>query len=180
MYYAKCFIKYFKNEYVVFELNDIGHRAISTFTYKPILKNKLVKLFFKNIIVNEKEIVEFAFLSEVELYFFETVTQISGIGPKTAIAILEQIIFSSIAAIGDERLILQIESLKKINNKTKTLILEKLEKQESPNRIKRQFLSEALLKMGHSEEKKKQILEKADYSLSLKEIIQNIIRNESR
>lgn len=59
-------------------------------------------------IINEKEIIRYAFIKEIELLFFEILLKISGIGPKKAISIIEQMVFSNLSTITDERIISQI------------------------------------------------------------------------
>ncbi len=130
-------------------------------------------------IINEKEIIRYAFIKEIELLFFEILLKISGIGPKKAISIIEQMVFSNLSTITDERIISQIWSLKKVNEKMKRLILGQLGKQESPRSKKRKLISEALIKFGYEEAEREDILQRIDYTLPLKEIIQGIIRNKN-
>ncbi len=136
-------------------------------------------LYFKEIIINEKEIVRYAFMKEIELFFFEILLKISGIGPKKAMSVIKQMIFANLDTITDERIVSQIWSLKKVNEKLKRLILGQLGKQESPRSKKRKLVIEALIKLGFEELEREDILQQIDYTSPLKEIIQEIIRSNS-
>lgn len=128
---------------VVVETHGIGYRLsipLSTYTRLPST-NAAVELFLSHVVREDSETL-YAFLTKEERNLFELVTTVSGIGPKTGIAIIGHIdmntfrqaistsdirLLSKIPGIGKktaERLVIEMrDKFKGVSKKGKEIIL---------------------------------------------------------
>jgi Holliday junction DNA helicase RuvA len=101
----------------VVETGGIGYRLaipLSTYTKLPPLE-KPIQLFLSQVVREDSNIL-YAFLEKEERDLFETLITISGIGPKTAIAIIGHIelgAFQRAIAAADVRLLSKIPGIGK-------------------------------------------------------------------
>jgi holliday junction DNA helicase RuvA len=101
----------------VVETGGIGYRLaipLSTYTRLPEI-GKHLKLFLSHVVREDAEIL-YAFLSKEERDLFEVLITISGIGPKTALAIIGHMVMSALQrAVGgnDVRLLSKIPGIGK-------------------------------------------------------------------
>lgn len=101
----------------VVETGGIGYRLaipLSTYTRLPALE-KPIQLFLSQV-VREDSNTLFAFLSKEERDLFETLITISGIGPKTALAIvghMEISLFHRAVSTADVRILSKIPGIGK-------------------------------------------------------------------
>jgi len=101
----------------IVEAGGIGYRLsipLSTFNRLPALKST-VELYLSHVVREDSETL-YAFLTKEERNLFETVTTVSGIGPKTGIAIIGHIdiaSFQKAVANSDIRLLSKIPGIGK-------------------------------------------------------------------
>jgi Holliday junction DNA helicase RuvA len=82
---------------IVIDVNGVGYKAFSTAQIVDSLKEGSVVSLWTHLAVREDAHTLYAFLDKEELYFFELlISSVSGIGPKTALGILN---VSSVKAI---------------------------------------------------------------------------------
>ena len=83
-------IKFKTEKFVVLDVNGVGHRVFVSFgTLKKVSSNKGKVLFWTHLHVRENAMDVYGFLNYAELEFFEQLIQISGIGPKSALYVLD-------------------------------------------------------------------------------------------
>jgi Holliday junction DNA helicase RuvA len=167
-------------EYAVIETNGIGYKIfipLNLFT-NALKLSESVKLFTA-LIVREDDMRLFGFQTRSDLELFQTLTSISGIGPKTAITIIGHIDLedfensiktanipklSKIPGIGKksaERLILELKDklkLKKDNSKEKCLTSDLTED-----------ATQALIRLGYNQKIAENAIRKAIESSKDKE-----------
>jgi len=82
-------IKFKTERFVVLDVNGVGYRVFVSFeTLRKISKkNEQIKLW-THLNVRENALDLYGFLDYAELEFFEQLIQISGIGPKSGLAVL--------------------------------------------------------------------------------------------
>ncbi|MFC1625264.1 Holliday junction branch migration protein RuvA [Patescibacteria group bacterium] len=82
-------IKFKTEKFVVLDVNGVGYRVFISFeTLRKVSKKKDKILFWTHLAVRENALDLYGFLDYAELEFFEQLIQISGIGPKSALAVL--------------------------------------------------------------------------------------------
>jgi Holliday junction DNA helicase RuvA len=116
------------------DVSGIGYRVFSsTTTIEKVRTGEVVKLHTK-MIVKEDSISLYGFIEEDELYLFEKLITVSGIGPKAAVAVLSCMSPSAFACLVVDGKVEQLMKIPGIGRKTgERLILElkdKLEKFE--------------------------------------------------
>lgn len=82
-------IKFKTERFVVLDVNGVGYRVFVAFeTMKEAAKKKGPVLLWTHQHVRENLMDLYGFLNYAELHFFEMLIGISGIGPKSALAII--------------------------------------------------------------------------------------------
>jgi len=135
---------------------------------------EIVKLW-TNLYVREDAMELYGFLSREELDLFELLNSVAGIGPKSALAILDvgnvDKIKTAIAS-GDTSLLTRVSG---IGKKSAERIVLELRQRVSAGRMSHQALKadldaeEALISLGYSRAQAKEALEKANPAVSLPE-----------
>ena len=87
-----CFVKGrvedIGRDFVEIDVNGVGYRVFSSkFTLSRLSMGELVKLHTQ-MILREDSVSLFGFIHKEELYLFEKLISVSGIGPKAAVSIL--------------------------------------------------------------------------------------------
>ena len=79
-----------KKDYIVLLVNNIAYKV---FTSKETMESDIydgeVKIFM-NLVVREDDMSLYGFVNRYEVYFFNLITTVNGVGPKTAIGILSE------------------------------------------------------------------------------------------
>ncbi|MFC1734421.1 Holliday junction branch migration protein RuvA [candidate division KSB1 bacterium] len=74
---------------VILDVNGVGYRIHTTLeVIKGLRKEKSGVIFFTHLAVRETSMELYGFLNEEEVIFFELLISVSGIGPKSALAIM--------------------------------------------------------------------------------------------
>ncbi|MFH0968895.1 MAG: Holliday junction branch migration protein RuvA [Patescibacteria group bacterium] len=81
-------IEYFKDSYVVVDVNGVGYKVFSTTYVLGKIAGRGNVEFFIHTYVREDILALYGFLSLEDLEMFELLISISGIGPKAAMGIL--------------------------------------------------------------------------------------------
>ena len=77
------------DNYIILDVSDIGYKIFMTNETIQNLKNKNEKIkIWTHLAVRENSLDLYGFLNKQDLDFFEMLITISGIGPKTALGIL--------------------------------------------------------------------------------------------
>jgi Holliday junction DNA helicase RuvA len=150
---GKIFCK--SDKFVVLEVNDIGYKIfISSFVFNSLpKKGEEVRLFIHH--QSKENINEFyGFLNEEELEFFELLLSVSGVGPKSALNIL------NISSVDNLKIAISSNNIEFLNQATgigrktiERIILElkqkfaNLEAKELEDNLE---LEEALISLGYS------------------------------
>jgi Holliday junction DNA helicase RuvA len=81
-------IIYKADKFVIIETNDIGYKVFGTAELLSVTKIDQVQKIWTYLAVRENALDLYGFASKKELDFFELLITISGVGPKTALGIL--------------------------------------------------------------------------------------------
>ncbi len=176
------------NNTIIIENNDIGYKII---VYNETLL-KLPKIgepikIFTHMNVREDDISLYGFLSMEELNLFNIITNVSGIGPKTALNILGNITPTNliIAIVSED--VNSLSSLPGIGKKTaQRMILElkdkmkqdiSIESNNIPDNTNIKDAIEALVTLGYNKNESKNIVSKiATSDMSVEEIIKKALK----
>ncbi len=164
-----------------FAVVEVGAGAVGlkVFLTKRTLENlpkigSLIKLFcFLN--VKEDALELYGFLSEEEKDFFELLLTVNGVGPKSALAVLEVDDFKNLeAAIGENRPDLFTRASGVGKKTAERIILElggKIKNLAAPGTIKKMEIDadlvEALASLGYRKEAAKSALSKVDKKINV-------------
>jgi Holliday junction DNA helicase RuvA len=84
IHYLKGKVEFKDEKFAIVEVAGVGYKVFcSPNTLKKVFQGKEIKLF-TYLYLREKAVELYGFLSQKELELFETLNDISGIGPKTA------------------------------------------------------------------------------------------------
>ncbi len=86
IYYLKGEIVTKGKDFVVMEVSGVGYKILLPENVIPSLKKKECQLFCY-MVIGEKDMRLFGFITEENLKFFESLLKISGIGPQTALKV---------------------------------------------------------------------------------------------
>jgi Holliday junction DNA helicase RuvA len=177
-----------KNDgFFVLDTNGIGFKIFSNKrTILNLKENELVKVF-THLNVKEDALTIYGFLEEGELRFFELLISVSGVGPKTALSILDLDSFYNImAAVFSKRHEILSEASGVGRKMAERIILE-LENKINPNEVKglenetktNLDIKEALLGLGYNKrdiEVAMEKLAKRKSNLSMEEKIKEALK----
>lgn len=122
---------------VVVDINGIGyklHVPLSSLSHLPPLGKEVI--FYTKFVVREDSQTLYGFTSPQERNLFEKVINVSGIGPKTGLALLghlDSVQFNQAIQVGDVRLISKVPGIGK--KTAERLIIEMRDHLDSPNLI---------------------------------------------
>ena len=119
-------------DYLCIDVNGLGYRVLSSATtIGRVTPGEMVKLHTR-MIVREDSMSLFGFIEEDELYLFEKLITVSGVGPKVAIAILSSMPPGEFAVLVVEGRVEELMKVPGIGRKTgERLILELKDKLEA-------------------------------------------------
>ncbi len=184
--------------YIVIEVNGVGYKIFMAETaiekLGEIGENIKVHTYLK---VREDDMSLYGFNTNEELRMFELLLQVSGIGAKSAIAILSNITPSQFAIAVITNDVSKIKALPGIGPKTaQRIILELKDKIKSEEAISEDKLVEnteqvrenekiaeaisALQVLGYSKKEIEKALQKVESELSVEEIIKIGLKNLAR
>lgn len=160
--------------FIALETSGVGFKILTTPTTLGNLKGKRVKLFTSVFIRREKPAI-YGFLTEYEVVLFEALVDVSGVGPKKALAILEDISPKRIKLIIAAANISALDKVSGIGKKTAQKIISKLkEKLRKSTRITKDkisesdnLLTEALMSLGYSTNQILKVIKKIPEKLVL-------------
>lgn len=182
-----------KDSYIVIDVNGVGYKVSMTETSLQNLNlNDEIKIF-TYLRISEDDINLYGFLSYEELSMFELLISVGGIGSKSALKILSNIMPSKFALAVITNDVDTLKKLPGIGAKTaQRIILElkdkiKMSEQEAgqdENIIQIQGnakdAKDALQVLGYTRKDVEKVLEKIDISgLSVEEIIKQCLKNLS-
>ncbi len=184
--------------YIVIDVNGVGYKIFMSETaiekVGEIGENVKVHTYLK---VREDDMSLYGFNTNEELRMFELLLQVSGIGAKSAIAILSNITPSQFAIAVITNDVSKIKTLPGIGPKTAQRIILELKdkikseetisenttldstKQETDNEKITEAIS-ALQVLGYSKKEIEKAIEKVESSLSVEEIIKIGLKNLAR
>lgn len=184
--------------YIVIDVNGVGYKIFMSETaiekVGEIGGNVKVHTYLK---VREDDMSLYGFNTNEELRMFELLLQVSGIGAKSAIAILSNITPSQFAIAVITNDVSKIKTLPGIGPKTAQRIILELKdkikseetisenttldstKQETDNEKITEAIS-ALQVLGYSKKEIEKAIEKVESSLSVEEIIKIGLKNLAR
>ena len=188
--YIKGSLEQKSNNYVVIDVGGIGYKIfMSTKAIETLGEiGKVVKVH-THYYVREDNISLYGFNTNEELRMFELLLQVSGIGAKSAIAMLSEISPSSfaLAVISDD--ISQLVKIPGIGKKTAARIVLELKDKLKTEEVKLSITNEeetseaiaALQVLGYTKREIEKALENVDTkNLQLEEIIKQGLKNLAR
>jgi len=95
--YIKGNLKAKKHDYVVVENNGIGYKIYTSLNTIMKVKTDEDILLYTYLHVREDAMILYGFASEEELFLFNMLISISGIGPKAALSILSVLSYQEVA-----------------------------------------------------------------------------------
>lgn len=108
-----------KNErYLVLDVHGVGYKVFSTAETIEKIKAGVAARLFTHLSVRENALDLYGFVSKEELDFFELLISISGIGPKTALSILNLATISTLEkaiSSGDSSYLTKVAGIGKKN-----------------------------------------------------------------
>ncbi len=192
--HLKGIIELKKDSFIVIDVNGVGYKvSMSDTSLQKLNLNEEVKIF-TYMRISEDDINLYGFLNYEELSMFELLISVGGIGSKSALKILSNILPSKFAlavitsdvntlkklpGIGvktAQRIILELKDKIKASEK------EEEEKEENPTQIEgnAKDAEDALQVLGYTRKDIENVLEKMDISgLSVEEIIKLGLKNLS-
>lgn len=160
-----------RKDFIVLEINGVAFKLFTHSRLIDFLPSVSTKIkLFTYLYVRDNIIELYGFENEEELKFFELLNSISGVGPKSALAILEISQPNDLAAAIKESRLDLLTRASGIGKKTaERIILElknKIEFKESEARIKKiesdADLVEILVNLGYSSKQARAVLLKID------------------
>lgn len=190
--HLKGIIEVKKDSYIVIDVNGVGYKvSMSDTSLQKLNLNEDVKIF-TYLRVSEDDINLYGFLSYEELSMFELLISVGGIGSKSALKILSNIIPSKFALAVITNDVNTLKKLPGIGVKTaQRIVLElkdkiKMNEQENQDENIIQIegnakdAKDALQVLGYTRKDVEKVLEKIDISgLSVEEIIKECLKNLS-
>ncbi len=172
-----------KHEYLVLLNNGLGYKVhVKKTDLNKVQENQEISLYLHQIITENKNEL-YGFFDFEEMLFFELLNSVSGIGPKSALAILNLGNLENLKLAISNADYKYLTKVSGIGSKTaKKIILELQEKIESSKQDYNKLgddvdvLIEALQKLGYKQKEIKSILDKIDYTKSIEEQIKEALR----
>ena len=191
--HLKGIIEVKKDSYIVIDVNGVGYKvSMSDTSLQKLNLNEDVKIF-TYLRVSEDDINLYGFLSYEELSMFELLISVGGIGSKSALKILSNIIPSKFALAIITNDVNTLKKLPGIGAKTaQRIVLELKDKIKMSEQEEKQDeniiqiegnakdAKDALQVLGYTRKDVENVLEKIDINgLSVEEIIKECLKNLS-
>lgn len=173
---------YICESHVIVDVNGFGIRVYTTTIAISLLKDKLGETvsFLTKIILRDSGIEIFGFNSKEDLNLFLKLNMVSGVGPRTAINMIDRLGTKNIIAAISSQNSLFISSAPGIGTKTAKKILLELERHflESKEEIEIQIQQaiKAIANMGHSKSESIEMVRNGRQNLGDKYTTQDLIR----
>ena len=181
-----------KNDYIVLLVNNIAYKV---FTSKETMDSDIyegeVKIYM-NLVVREDDMSLYGFVNRYEVDFFNLITTVNGVGPKTAIGILsEQKVSDLQKAIvtNDEKALMKAPG---IGKKTAQRIILELKEKVSKDSEFENIAStvstgsnlseaiEALTSLGYNKYEITSIAKGLDETMSVEDLIKELLKRLSK
>jgi Holliday junction DNA helicase RuvA len=186
IYFIKGKVEFKLNNFAVINVNGIGFKIFLSEKNLKEIKIEENILLFTYFHYRENSIELYGFLNQFELEFFELLNSVSGIGPKTALSILNKNTIPELASAIKNNKVDFLTSSSGIGKKTaEKIILElknkvKLEKESEISseiiEINKNIL-DALIDLGYKKEDAKKALSQVDPNiLDLKERLKAVFK----
>ncbi|MFA6392230.1 MAG: Holliday junction branch migration protein RuvA [Patescibacteria group bacterium] len=142
--YLKGTIKYKNKGYIVLDVHDVGYQVfvLPLLLEKSIVDSGIELYTYQNVTENKVELYGFRNISELE--FFVQLIQISGIGPKSAIGVMNQASIEDIKRAiihGDSSMLTSVSGIGK--KTAERIILELKNKIDISDKENKEFLQES-------------------------------------
>lgn len=172
-----------KNEYIVLENGGIGYKIFTTKRILSTLEMRMQYTFYTAFQVRDDGISLYGFLDEKDLDLYNLLITVSGVGPKSALAILSDLTGDAVcrAIISNDiktlttapgvgkkvasRLILEL------HDKVDKLTLQDFEEIQTKRAGESALAEEALIGLGFTKREIDSVMSNIDPSLSVEEII---------
>ncbi|MCK4918608.1 MAG: Holliday junction branch migration protein RuvA [Candidatus Pacebacteria bacterium] len=167
-------ISFQDEDYIVLNVSGVGYKLfISTETFESLKNKTEILTFWTHLAVRENSMDLYGFLEKSEMNFFALLITISGIGPKTALGILNvasvDTLLSAISS-EDTSYLTKVSGIGQKN--AQKIILElknKISKIETtlPNNIQEDIdVIEALQALGYNSQEAKKALQQIDKKIT--------------
>ncbi|MCX7589690.1 MAG: Holliday junction branch migration protein RuvA [Patescibacteria group bacterium] len=166
---GKILLKF--NDFLVLESNGIGFKIFTTFKILEKLNLGQKQNFYIYFHMRENSIELYGFLDQKELNFFELLNSVAGVGPKSALSILEKNDVKTLSLAIKNNKIEFLTRASGIGKKTaERIILElknkiNLTDQTNINLDANLDVFEALISLGYNKAEAKKAIEALDDSL---------------
>ncbi|MFA6272770.1 MAG: Holliday junction branch migration protein RuvA [Patescibacteria group bacterium] len=142
--YLKGKIKYKNKGYIVLDVHDVGYQVfvLPQLLEKAKVDSETELYTYQNVTENKVELYGFRNISELE--FFEQLIQISGIGPKSALGVMNQASIEDIKRAiihGDSSMLTRVSGIGK--KTAERIILELKNKIDISDKDNKEFLQES-------------------------------------
>lgn len=179
-------IKEVETNSIILDVNNIGYRISATKNTLLNMRTDQEVFLYTHFAVRENSQVLYGFTEKEELQFFELLLTISGIGPKSALGILDSAPIETIkegVASGDASHLTKVSGIGK--KSAEKIIIELRDKLGSfPSHDGVNFEGggvaiEALTSLGYGEREAREAIQKVDRSLSAESMIKEALKNLS-
>ncbi|MBU4480461.1 Holliday junction branch migration protein RuvA [Patescibacteria group bacterium] len=166
-------IIYKDDNYIIIDVSGVGYKVfVSDDTMKELTKNSDNATIWTHQVVRENSLDLYGFVTKEDLDFFELLISISGIGPKTALGILNvattETLVSAIST-GDTSYLTKVSGIGSKNAQKIVLELKnKITKvEQTPKGIREEIdVIEALRALGYSSREAGDALKKVDKEIT--------------
>ncbi len=161
-------------KYIILDVNGVGYKISTTNDAISKLSIANTSIFWTYLAVRENAMDLYGFLSQNELSIFELLITVSGIGPKTALGILNSASVESIeraVSTGDTSHLTKVGGIgKKVAEKIVLELKDKIQTtSHSPEHEKAMRddsdVIEALKALGYKDNESREVLKKLDKSI---------------
>lgn len=169
-------------KYAIIEVSGIGYLVHTTNNTLSSIRLDNEQFLFTYQAVRENAIDLYGFLSKEELEFFKLLITISGVGPKSALAILDSASIETLREgiqSGDASYLTKVSGIgKKSAGKIIVELRDKIGALEtsSTNTTGSSDAIEALTSLGYSERDAREVVQKIDRTLSAEEMVKEALK----
>lgn len=171
---------------IILDVHGVGYKiTVTGNTLAEFSKKKTTIRVWTHLVVKEDALDLYGFSGEEELRFFEQLLTVSGIGPKTAIAILSNTTIETLRSgivSGDPSLLTKISGIgKKMAEKIILELKEKIDTGENDQVLGKNLQNEsdaleALVTLGYSQKEARDVLKKIDNTIGTTDKIKNALK----
>lgn len=172
-------VKEIFNEYISFEVNDIGFKVF-VINPKFFVVEERIKLFVCDYF-NQEEIFIYGFLNFKELIMFKKLKLVNGIGPKIALEILNNISLDRLIYLINKKSIIELKKIKGIGNKADSIVIKLANKlnEFNNNIFEYENIYKALEKLGYETAKINNVIYNLEDGLKEEDALKIAIRKLS-